>query len=333
MTKQFIITALIAIFTLSLNAKTYFVKENTTGKGLSWADANGDLAAVLFAANYGDEVWVAAGTYYASYDNDRTRSFIVSKGVKVYGGFIGNETSKDQRNHVTNKVTLSGNIGDTASAHDNSHTVVLIGAADNNTILDGFLIADGTANSAGAAAAPSRSGAGLYVMGAGKNNTSKPIIRNCTFYNNYGRDGGGVYNNGKGGDASPTFVNCKFHSNRADLDGGAIFNDGRHNGNSSPIFQDCEFASNEGNYGGAMCNYGGRGTSNPTLNNCVFASNEAYLRGGGIFNMDVEGEAEVNMNNCRFTSNTATAGVGIYTFSQNRESEVPQTSYANGLKN
>lgn len=328
MSKQFIITAIIAIFTFSLNAKTYFVKENTTGKGLSWSDANGDLAAVLFAANYGDEVWVAGGTYYASYDNDRTRSFIVSKGVKVLGGFMGNEMSADQRNPEKYKVILSGNIGDINSAHDNSHTVVLIGAADKNTVLDGFFIADGTANSAGATAAPSRSGAGMYVMGASKNNPSTPIIRNCTFYNNYGRDGGGVYNNGKGGDASPTFVNCKFYSNRADLDGGAIFNDGRHGGNSSPVFENCEFSGNEGNYGGAMCNYGGKGTANPILNNCLFAGNEAYLRGGGVFNMDIEGEASVAMNNCKFKENTATAGVGVYTFSQNRETAVKKHSYA-----
>ena len=328
MSKQFIITAIIAVFTLSLNAKTYFVKANTTGKGLSWSDANGDLAAVLFAANYGDEVWVAAGTYFASYDNDRTRSFIVSKGVRVYGGFVGNETSAEQRNPEINKVILSGNIGDQSSAHDNSHTVVLIGAADKNTILDGFTIADGTANSAGATAAPSRSGGGMYVMGASENNASTPIIRNCIFLNNYSRDGGAVYNNGKGGNASPTFVNCKFYSNKADLDGGAIFNDGRHGGVSSPIFDNCEFSSNEGNYGGAMCNYGGKGVANPTLNNCLFANNEAYLRGGGVFNMDIEGEAKVAMNNCKFKENTATAGMGVYTFSQNRETEVKENIYA-----
>ena len=318
MSKNILLTAIIAILTWTIQAKTYFVSPNTTGKGLSWADANGDLAAVLFAANYGDEVWVAAGTYYASYDGDRTRTFTISKGVKVLGGFTGNETSANQRNPQKNIVILSGNIGDKESSADNSHTVVLIGGADNNTVLDGFSIADGTANAAGMAAAPGRSGAGLYIMGQGENNGATPVIRNCTFYNNYSRDGGAVYNNGKGGNASPTFENCKFYSNRADLDGGAIFNDGRHNGNSSPVFINCEFKNNEGNYGGAICNYGGKGNASPVLEQCTFVQNEAYLRGGGIFNMDIEGKASPKMTNCNFVENTATAGNGTYTFSQNQ---------------
>ena len=318
MSKNILLTAIIATLTLTLNAKTFFVSPGTTGKGLSWADANGDLAAVLFAANYGDEVWVVAGTYYASYDGDRTRAFTISKGVKVLGGFIGNEMSANQRDPQKNKVILSGNIGDRESFADNSHTVVLIGAADKNTILDGFSIADGTANTEGATAAPSRSGAGMYIMGKGENNASTPIIRNCTFYNNYSRDGGAVYNNGKGGNASPTFENCNFYSNRADLDGGAIFNDGRHNGNSSPVFINCEFKGNEGNYGGAMCNYGGRGVANPSLEKCTFANNEAYLRGGGIYNVGVEGEASPSLTNCNFIENLATAGNSNYNFGENQ---------------
>lgn len=303
MSKNILLTAIIATLTFTLNATTFFVSPDMTGKGLSWEDASGDLAAVLFAANYGDEVWVAAGTYYASYDNDRTRAFIVSKGVKVLGGFMGNETSADQRNPQNNKVTLSGNIGDRESAHDNSNTVVIIGAADENTILDGFSIADGTANSAGATAAPSRSGAGMYIMA--KNSVSTPVIRNCVFYNNYSRDGGAVYNNGKGGNASPTFENCEFYSNRADLDGGAIFNDGRHEGNSSPVFRNCEFKGNEGNYGGAICNYGGRGKSNPTLEGCTFSNNESYVNGDTCYNMDVEGEAAPMMINCNILDSEA----------------------------
>jgi len=316
MLNKILLTAATIFFAVQLNAEVLYVKQGTTGKGQSWADANGDLAAVLFAANYGDEVWVAAGTYYASFDLDRTRAFIINKGVKVLGGFVGNETDAKQRDSQKNKVILSGNIGDKNSFADNSHTVILIGSADENTILDGFHIADGTANSAGATAAPSRSGAGLYIMGKGEQGAARPIIRNCTFYNNYGRDGGAVYCNGKGGDASPTFENCVFSNNKADLDGGAIFNDGRHNGNSSPIFKNCEFTSNKGNYGGAICNYGGKGMASPVLEKCNFERNEAYQRGGGMFNMDIEGEAQPTLKNCNFKENSAVAGTDSHTFSQ-----------------
>ena len=324
-----LLTFIFILFSICLNAEIYYVSPNTTGRGTSWEDANGDLVAVLFAANYGDEVWVAEGTYYTSYDNDRTRSFIISKGVKVLGGFSGNETNAFERNPIKNKVVLSGNIGDKNSAHDNAYTVVLIGSADENTVLDGFSIIDGTANSTGTTAKPSRSGAGLYVMGAGEANTAAPVIKNCIFYNNYARDGGAVYNNGRGGNASPTFENCKFYSNRADLDGGALFNDGRQNGISSPILINCDFQSNEGNYGGAICNYGSKGKANPQLNACTFSNNEAFLRGGCIFNMDIEGEAAPQLNDCQFMENAATAGAGVYTFSDSQSNQkTPQTTYA-----
>lgn len=291
----------------------------TTGKATSWTDASGDLAAVLFAANYGDEVWVASGTYFPSYDGDRTIAFTIANGVKVLAGFTGKETKASQRNAIANKVILSGNIN-TENDEDNSFTVVMIGKADGNTVLDGFTIQDGTANSAGPTGYPTRCGGGLYIAAAGENNNSKPVISNCTFLNNYGRDGGAVYINAKGGVAIPTFTACNFFSNRADLDGGAIFNDGRHNGNASPIFNNCQFKSNEGNYGGAICNYGGKGISNPELIDCDFERNEAYLRGGAIFNMDVEGDAKPALTHCNFNDNKAEAGEGMYTFSEPKRS-------------
>ena len=101
-----LLTIVFALLTISLNAKTYFVSPNATGKGTSWENASGDLAAVLFAANYGDEVWVARGTYLPTNDGDRTITFTIPNNVKVLGGFIGNEVSADQRNAQLNKTIL-----------------------------------------------------------------------------------------------------------------------------------------------------------------------------------------------------------------------------------
>jgi hypothetical protein len=78
----------------------------------------------------------------------------------------------------------------------------------------------------------------------------------------------------------------------------------------------CTFSNPEANYGGALCNYGGKGQCNPIIKNSIFRSNEAFLRGGAIFNMDVEGEAKPVINDCQFVDNQAVAGEGMYTFSK-----------------
>lgn len=317
MERRILLTVMAGMFMLHLNGNTIYVKQAGAGSGANWEDATGDLAAALFTAESGDEIWVAKGTYYPTNNpKDRKTAFNIPSGVKVYGGFTGNETSLQQRDAKSNKTVLSGNIGSRTDHADNSYTVVLIKNGSASTLLDGFIVADGTADGTGPSADMERCGAGMYIDGAGKSNECSPVIQHCFFQNNYARDGGAVYINGRGGKCNPSFVDCEFHSNKVDLDGGAIFNDGRHGGMASPLFQNCVFNGNVGNYGGALCNYGGKGTSSPVIKGCVFRSNEAFLRGGAIFNMDVEGEARPVINDCQFVDNQAVAGEGMYTFSK-----------------
>ena len=328
MNRYFLLTGMLCVLFFNLNANTIFVKQGGSGNGSTWTDATGDLTAALFIAKPGDEVWVAQGTYYPTNQKDRTITFTIPAGVKVFGGFSGQETSIQQRNYKANKTVLSGNIGSKSAFADNSYTVVYISKADESTTLDGFIIADGTADGTGPTGDMERCGAGIYIDGSGKSGHSSPTIENCIFQNNYARDGAAAYVNGKGGRCNPTFNNCEFNSNKVDLDGGAVFNDGRHGGEASPSFQNCVFNGNQGNYGGAICNYGGKGVSSPKLQNCVFRNNEAYLRGGAIFNMDVEGKAQPIVNACQFVDNQAVSGEGMYTFS-NPDSAVKtvKTSY------
>ncbi|MDR1755473.1 MAG: right-handed parallel beta-helix repeat-containing protein [Culturomica sp.] len=70
-----------------------------TGDGSSWANASGDLQAMIDASSSGDAVYAAAGTYYARRGRlavderpiqgnpDRYHSFVMKEGVSVYGGF------------------------------------------------------------------------------------------------------------------------------------------------------------------------------------------------------------------------------------------------------
>jgi hypothetical protein len=86
-------------------AATLYVKQNGTGAGTnSWDNASSDFQAVINAASAGDEVWVAGGIYQPASGT----SFQMKEGVRIYGGFAGNETNRSARNLtlLQNKATL-----------------------------------------------------------------------------------------------------------------------------------------------------------------------------------------------------------------------------------
>ena len=68
----------------------YYVTQNGTGDGSSWANAMGNLQAAMdSAALVQGDVWVAEGTYYG--DGVSENAFVLPAGIHVYGGFAGNE--------------------------------------------------------------------------------------------------------------------------------------------------------------------------------------------------------------------------------------------------
>jgi len=114
-----------------------YVDAYATGSdnGMSWASAYTDLQdALARAANdCGSEIWVAKGIY--SPGDSTTDTFTIPDDVKVYGGFAGNETSKDDRDYVANKTYLSGYSGTVRN-----NKIVTMG---DKTILDGFIVKEG----------------------------------------------------------------------------------------------------------------------------------------------------------------------------------------------
>ena len=84
-----------------LQAATIYVnaaQPDDTGDGLTWGAAKQTLGAALSQAGSGDEIWVAAGTYKPTTGTNRTISFVLKAGVGIYGGFVGTETARGQRN-------------------------------------------------------------------------------------------------------------------------------------------------------------------------------------------------------------------------------------------
>ncbi|MDB5239559.1 MAG: Alkaline phosphatase, partial [Spirosoma sp.] len=201
-----------------------------TGDGSSWANASGDLRAMLRASAPGNQVWVAAGTYKPTTGTDRTLSFNVPSGVQVYGNFAGTETSLSQRQlSYPLRTVLSGNIGDPApSVFDNTYHVVTFQNVAAGTLLDGFVVRDGGTGSNTEFPVPpgGYTGAGIY-NGSSSGQTSSPTVQNCYVTHNRGAfAGGGMFNGGTG---TATLVNCLFSGNYGEH-GGAIFSSFRFAG-------------------------------------------------------------------------------------------------------
>jgi len=274
----------VAVFA-SPEGAIHCVKADATGanNGQSWTDAYTDLQAALAAAEWGDEIWVAQGTYKPTSGAEQTVSFVLEAGVGLYGGFAGTESERGQRDWNANATILSGDIGTVGSAADNSYHVV-IGA--HLAVLDGFTITGGNANGSGY-----RDGGGMY------NWSSSPTVTNCTFSGNTARAGGGMYND----NSSPSVTNCAFSGNTASGgDGGGMYNAG-----GSPDVTNCAFSGNTASSGdgGGMYNGGG----SPTVTNCTFSGNTAYY-GGGMHSKD----CSPTVVNSTFSDNTAKDGGAMY---------------------
>ncbi|HSK13321.1 MAG TPA: LamG-like jellyroll fold domain-containing protein, partial [Phnomibacter sp.] len=179
-----------------------FVNANATGdnNGTSWANAFiqlQDALALATGCSNITEIWVAAGTYYpdeggGKNNNDRTASFTLKNGVAIYGGFVGTETLRTQRNWQTNATILSGDLMQNDEANfagnwDNAYHVVKAEGTNSSAVLDGFIITAGHSNGS----FPQDRGGGMY------NQNASPTIANCIFLNNSGGSsgtGGGMAN-------------------------------------------------------------------------------------------------------------------------------------------
>lgn len=128
---------------------------NITG-GSSWGQAMNLQTALGSSAC--TKLRVATGTYTPTVAasptySDRDNSFNVRLGAKVYGGFADTESQRSQRDVAANPAALSGDISIQGNHDHKSFRVVNMdgttgaGSITASTMLDGFTIRDGFANS------------------------------------------------------------------------------------------------------------------------------------------------------------------------------------------
>lgn len=307
-----------------------FVDQEATGAndGSSWANAYTDLRAAMALAPAGSELWVADGVYHAG--ADPVLSFEMRSGIAVYGGFMGTETLRSQRDFVAHATILSGDLNSDdqpgwVNMTENTDQVIRAVGVDASAILDGFRIEGGRNTWL--------SGAGIYLQdgsptiancivtrcisdfapgGGMMVNNGSPHIENCDISGNYayaGR-GGGAYLAGVG---SPTFLGCRFAGNIVEGRGGTVA-DGAGaflEFDMAATFDECLFERNQAypnmplySNGGAICSL----ASGLTIRNCVVAGNSADSAGGVWF----AGDALIIGSD--FTGNTSLAGGAMVAF-------------------
>jgi hypothetical protein len=196
-----------------------YVNAAATGAndGSSWANAFTKINNAINNANYGDSLWVAQGTYTPTSGTSRDSAIIIKNGVNLFAGFNGTETQLNQRNFVQYPTILSGDIGVPGDSTDNSYNVLRGSRVDTTTIIDGFIIERGNANST-ATNDPMRNrkeGSGIFLRPETNTQTAAPIVRNCVFRNNYAIAGQAIhaysFANSQG---NVTLSGCKIFNNK-----------------------------------------------------------------------------------------------------------------------
>ncbi len=287
--------------------RVVYVNKNATGanNGSSWPDSYTAIQAGIddAAADGGNEVWVAQGTYY--------EAIVMKSGVMLYGGFNGTETSRSERNWTTNVTTIDGS---TARDGFPAYHVVTMDAIINSTI-DGFTITGGSADGL----SPNNDGGGIYCSILYGTNT----IANNTISGNSAYSGGGIYcfhsspriiNNmvaqDSGGGIYCVHSSSSITNNRITENSGCGIYCGD---DSSPIITYNTISGNSASSGGGIyCHL-----SRPIITNNIITGNSTsdrnYARGGGIYCRDSSPEIKNNTISGNSVSGTNYAeGGGIF---------------------
>ncbi len=138
--EAFFVTIVLAV---AANAAVIRVKPggNDANTGADWASAKKTVTAAIAAANQGDQIWVALGTYQEHIRNRSVGGIAVD--VALYGGFAGTETALNQRNPTVNVTTLDGGGGDFPVPPTQGAVIFIDSGAGPETRVDGFTIVRG----------------------------------------------------------------------------------------------------------------------------------------------------------------------------------------------
>jgi len=301
------------------NAAVRYVKPTAegNGSGSDWNNASADLQAMINASSAGDEVWVAAGTYMPTTLSGGTASgsgslgvrdvsFVLKSGVKVYGGFAGNETLLSQRNTVANVTILSGDLGTVNTITDNAYHVVISVNNDANTLLDGVSVTNGYASGSGVVFIDGQTitrniGAGIFLRG------SSLVLNDVKIYNNRSSgSGSGLYIR----NSSPSFNNADVSSNSviSSAAGGCLYAIGATDTLTTVTFQNSVFSNNSSGTASGGAGYFSNYVT-ASFTDVIFSENSG-ASGGALFSVGASNKNVLNLLRVTFNKNTAATSAG-----------------------
>jgi len=230
---------------------------NDANAGTNWdTDALATIQGAINKAADNDEIWVRGG-YYTPPGQGSYSANVVNKPLKIYGGFAGTETERNQRTPRAYTTTIDCSYTGTAPGF-------FVDPGSGTVVIDGFNIENGWAL-----------GGGLHYYGGGiMGNSGSIVIANCRFYACHAGRGGAV--NFAGGCTSATAVGCTFQFNNSDQYGGGL-----DSSVANTVITDCVFYDNR-------CQTGGGGIGlwdSGIVTNCTLARNnsDTAATGGGIY--------------------------------------------------
>lgn len=223
-------------------------QSTATEDGLTWDSGFKTITAAIAAAGQPTdpnvvEIWVKQGTYSET-------TFVMQTNVNVYGGFIGNETTKESRNWKVNETILTPiAVGKRVIIRTDATSLKI-------AVWDGFTITGASGNTG--------SGGGAWLN---RGNT----LRNCKVINNHASATGNAFGGGVYMDNGSTLENCIISGNSAKSSGGGIAC-GSNNTYEPIKIINCVVENNVANVSGGGINVGAYNTE---IYNSLIANNTA----------------------------------------------------------
>lgn len=242
------------------------------GDGQSWNSPIRTLASAMATAQPGDELWLASGTFRLG------TTLMMKNGVRIYGGFTGDEALRERRDWYRRPTILESS---------GAASLISMDDLDSTTRLDGVVLQGAT-------------GSAVVVNGGA------PVFFNCMFRNNTGQSGAAIHATNV---SRIRMEFCSFLQNTVTADGGAVYLAGiatDPNYTYGPFIGECLFDRNTAanGIGGAVCI--DSCASIPQIVSSVFASNVA-MYGGAVATM----RSYLYMTNNTLSRNVlSTNGVG-----------------------
>ncbi len=296
-------------FTYTRSRSRWYVKTAASGagNGTSWANASGNLQAIINGTVELDSVWMASGIYKPLADASGNTAATVQKifytksGVRIFGGFAGTETGFNQRNFKTNRTVFSGDIDNNDINTDgnniaeiytdiqgtNAYQLLAISSCNKNTMVDGIVF---TAAKNIATTTPTQTINGTVItpdLGTAIHIVSSfPTIQNCIFSGNNSLNFGNFYQNNLSTAGTDTVkVNSSIFSGNYSEYGTYFLRRGNHLANNLVMY------NNTGNQAGGIIVQ----INMPTTNTVDFL-NSTFVNNYSNFGKSIR----INGGTCKF---------------------------------